>query len=532
MLDIVDYKEPNYVRCIELRTKRLLKLRADPTLLAAVKVYYKTHIADFINDWGMTFNPKNVERGLPANVPFILYPKQREWVDWVIEHWLTRTPGLSEKTRQMGLSWLMMATGCSLCLFNDGMVVGVGSRKQEYIDIIGDPKSLIQKGRMFLSSLPKEFRGGWSAKQHAPHMRIMFPNTGAVLAGEAGDNIGRGNTTSLYFVDESAYLEHPTMVDASLSQTTNCRIDVSTPNGLGNSFAQKRFGGNIDIFTYHWRDDPTKDDEWYQKQCKELDPVTVASELDINYSASIEGVMIPGAWVQAAFDAHHKLGIKPTGNRIGSLDVADEGRDLNAFCGAYGIVIEHLEEWSGVGDDIYGTVLRAFSICDQRDYDTLRFDQDGLGAGVRGDARVINGLRDRKLGVFGFRGSESPFRPDEEDVRGRKNKDMFANMAAQSWWSLRMRFQKTHRWIVEGVACNKDEIISIPSNIPLALKLMGELSQATYAFNQVGKMVVNKAPEGSKSPNLADAVRIRYAPMATPMKINPLAIRAAMAGVR
>jgi phage terminase large subunit len=119
----------------------------------------------------------------------------------------------------------------------------------------------------------------------------------------------------LFFVDEAAFPERPHMVEASLSQTTYCRIDISTPNGMGNSFAQKRFEGKIDVFTYHWRDDPPKDDEWYQKQVAELDPVTVAAELDINYSASVEGILIPSAWVQAALDAHRVLGTAPTGGR-------------------------------------------------------------------------------------------------------------------------------------------------------------------------------------------------------------------------
>jgi hypothetical protein len=54
---------------------------------------------------------------------------------------------------------------------------------------------------------------------------------------------------------------------------------------------------------------PGKGPDWYEKQCAELDPVTIASELDINYSASTEGVLIPSAWVQAATGAHLKLGI-------------------------------------------------------------------------------------------------------------------------------------------------------------------------------------------------------------------------------
>jgi phage terminase large subunit len=144
-----------------------------------LKAYYKDHIADFINDWGCTFDPKNVELKLPSLTPFVLFPKQRDWADWVVQHWHDGKPGLTEKTRQTGMLWLSIATACSLCLFHPGMVIGFGSRKQEYIDIIGDPKSLLEKARLFMRHLPREFRGGWTIKDHAPHMRLIFPETGA-----------------------------------------------------------------------------------------------------------------------------------------------------------------------------------------------------------------------------------------------------------------------------------------------------------------------------------------------------------------
>ena len=56
------------------------------------------------------------------------------------------------------------------------------------------------------------------------------------------------------------------------------------------------------------------------------------------------------------------------------------------------------------------------------------------------------------------------------------------------------------------------------------MKMIGELSQPTYKVNQVGKIVVDKSPDGARSPNLADALMIRFAPAAFQMKINPAAI--------
>ena len=56
----------------------------------------------------------------------------------------------------------------------------------------------------------------------------------------------------------------------------------------------------------------------------------------------------------------------------------------------------------------------------------------------------------------------------------------------------------------------------------LGLGLIGELSQPTFQISTVGKVVVDKKPEGAKSPNLADALMIRFAPASRAMKINPM----------
>lgn len=518
-----DFRNPDYAQVFEWRMERLQRIRANPEMLTALKAFYRDNPAQFIIDWGMTVDPRNVERSLPARIPFLLFPRQEEWIQWFVEHWRTSKPGITEKTRDMGMSWLTVGMAASLCLFNRGIIAGFGSRKEEYVDKIGSPKSLFDKARNFIGLLPVEFRGGWNPKAHAPHMRILFPENDSAMTGEAGDGIGRGDRTSFYIVDESAFLERPYLVDASLSATTNCRQDISTPNGMANSFAERRHSGKVDVFTFHWRDDPRKDDTWYKKQCEELDAVTVAQEIDINYSASVEGVLIPSAWVQAAVDAHIKLGIQPTGQRMGALDVADEGKDTNAFASRHGFLLEDIEEWSGKGDDIFGTVQRAFGLCDQRRLEMYRFDSDGLGAGARGDARVINEQRkerrERQITATPYRGSGSPANPEDEAVpgeygqQGRLNKDFFANAKAQGWWRLRTLFRNTWRAVEEKMPFSPDEIISISGSMKLKNKLIVELSQPTYSVNGVGKIVVDKKPDGTKSPNLADSAMIAYAPM-------------------
>ncbi|MFC3816558.1 TerL protein [Lysobacter sp. GCM10012299] len=510
-----DFKNPDYVAVFEWRLERLRRIREQPETLPALKAFYRANPAQFIIDWGTTFDPRNPERDLPSTVPFLLFPRQEEWVHWFLERWRNREDGITEKTRDMGMSWLTMGLACTVCLFRHEITVGCGSRKEEYVDALGDPDSLFEKARLFLAGLPIEFRGGWTREAHASFMRIQIPETGSIITGEAGDGIGRGGRASFYIVDESAFLARPHLVDASLSATTNCRQDISTPNGRGNSFANRRFSGKVKVFTFHWRDDPRKDDAWYELKKERLDPVTLAQEVDIDYAASVEGVVIPSAWVQAAIDAHVKLGIEPTGMRRGALDVADEGRDKNAFAGGPGILLDVLEEWSGKGGDIFTTVQKAFELCDEHDYESFDYDADGLGAGARGDARVINEARrargETKRKAEPFRGSGEVFDPEGQMVPKRKNKDLFVNRKAQAWWALRLRFQQTHRAVAEGMKVDPDSIISLDKKLKLLPQLVMELSQPTFSVNGVGKIVIDKAPQGVRSPNLADAVMIKAA---------------------
>lgn len=525
MSQAFDFRNPDYARVFAERAERLAWIRANPAQFPAIWSYYQENLADWINDWGMTVDPRNVERRLPAQVPFLLFGKQREWVEWIIERWRNQEPGVTEKSRDMGMSWLSVAVACGVCLFNDQVTIGFGSRKEEYVDKLGHPKSLFYKARFFMDLLPVEFRRGWDVKQHAPHMRISFPNTGSVITGEAGDGIGRGDRASIYFVDEAAFLERPSLVEASLSATTNCRQDISTVNGTANPFATKRHSGKVPVFTFHWRDDPRKDDAWYAKQVDRLDPVTVAQEIDLNYSASVSGVLIPAVWVSACVDAHKKLGFEPTGERRAALDVADEGKDKNALATCRGVLLSSVRSWSGKGDDIFGTVAEVFKECDDRGVKAFRYDADGLGAGVRGDARVLNESRQRTIEAVAFRGSgevrnaerkipraRAPG-PDDYDSDERTNKDFFQNAKAQGWWELRVRCQRTYRAVSgQDTEYDPDDLLAIDGSIPELGALLGELSRPTYSINGPGKILVDKSPDGAPSPNLADSVMILFAP--------------------
>lgn len=509
-----DFKNPDYLSIFKSRVERLIKIRQNSDILQSLKIYYKFNPAQFIIDWGCTADFASANKYQPAIIPFILFDKQNEWCNWVNDLWQNNQNGLVEKTRQMGMSWLSVALAVTICLFNDDVKIGFGSRKEEYVDKRGDSKSLFEKAKIFIELIPKEFTGGWSDRLHRKSMQIKFPNTNSTIIGESGDNIGRGDTTSIYFVDEAAFLERPYIAEASLAQGTRCRIDISTPNGLANSFYEKRVSGKVPVFTFHWRDDPRKNDDWYNDQVAKLDPVIVAQEIDINYNASVTGIVIPSLWIQSAIDAHKKLGIDISGMKYAALDVADEGKDLNTFCGRYGILIQDLYEWSGKDSDIMYTTQQCIGHMDNNKYQQLIYDADGIGAGIRACMRVANESRYgyMQIDYTAFHGGSSVIQPTQMITDKFNNKDYFSNYKAQSWWYLRLRFEKTHQAVYNNAEYDIDDIISISSELLLLNKLVNELSSPTWSRNSSGKIIIDKRPEGIKSPNLADAVMMCYAP--------------------
>jgi len=527
-----DFKRPDYIPIYQERLRRLQWLRENPDQVPAVLAYYRRHPWALIDDWGMTSDTRNADIGLPVKVPFVLMPRQREWLEWAYGLWQNRKSGVTEKSRDCGVSWLSVALGGVICLTHANVNIGYGSRLEQYVDAAGAPKALFFKARQFLGLLPPEFSMGWQEKRHAKNMLISFPN-GSTMTGEAGDNIGRGDRAAIYFVDEAAFLMRPQLAEGGLSATTNCRIDISSANGTDNPFYVKvRDYPSEQKFRFHWRDDPRKDQAWYEAECARLDPVTVAQEIDINYSASKTGIVIPSEWVNAAIDLDQVMGVKVTGTRRGALDVADEGIDMNAFARSRGVLLEGVDEWSGKGSDIFYTVTKAFDQCDEHAIEEFRYDADGLGAGVRGDARVLNATRKAngvwEVGVEPFRGSGEVFKPEASiptadptpggrNRLDRKNGDYFHNAKAQGWWELRIRFQRAYRTrlaLAEGQPAPYaiDDMIVLRSTMPNLGKLTTELSQPTYDKTAAGKILIDKAPDKTRSPNLGDSVMILYAP--------------------
>lgn len=543
---------PDYVAVYADRQKRLLALRARPELWAGAKEYYRTRPVEFINHWAITYDPRNAGGDTPAKLPFVLFHRQREMVEFL--HCLVKAEehGLIEKARDMGATWVCCAFSIWMWLFWPGASVGWGSRKEQLVDKIGDPDSIFEKMRLLVMGLPREFwPRGFNPNDHMTYMKFINLETGGTITGEAGDNIGRGGRKSIYFKDESAWYERPEKIEAALGDNTRVQVDISSVAGLGNVFYRRREAGvdyvagepivkgRVNVFVMDWRDHPAKTQAWYdeRRQKAENDGLlhVFAQEVDRNYAAALEGVIIPAEWVKASIDAHIKLGFDDSGGWVAGLDVADEGGDTNSLAKRKGAILKSCEEWGERDTGV--TTRRALSACEGVSSIELQYDCIGVGAGVKAESNRLRdeGLWPRCIRLTPWNAGAEVLKPDGRVIPGDRNsptnKDFYANLKAQAWWELRRRFERTYRAVTDpNFTWKADELISLPSSLALLRKIEKELSQPTVVKNSRMKLMVDKKPDGSRSPNLADAIVMAFWPMNTAgIVISPEAMREATA---
>jgi len=358
-------------------------------------------------------------------------------------------------------------------------------------------------------------------------------------------------THNCYFKDEAAHYERPDKIEAALGDNTNVQIDISSVNGLGNVFHRRAEQalmwepgksyprGFVRKFIMDWRDHPAKTQEWYEARKAKAEREGMlhlfAQEVDRNYSAAVQNVIISHDWIMASVDAHLKVPYLRAeyerrlrengslGQWIGGLDVGDsQDGDRNALTLREWIIWRSVEEW--VARDTGVTARMAIERCQPYAGNIeVMYDCIGVGAGVKTEYNRLtldDHIIDPRMVPFvpWNAGAEVLRKFDRvipDDDESPMNKDFYDNMKAQAWWSLRTRFFKTFKAVTEGVVYPCDDLISLDSSMSLLLTLAKELAQPTRGTSGRLKMIVDKKPDGTRSPNLADSGVQAFFPIPT-----------------
>ncbi len=251
----------------------------------------------FINNFGWTLDPR--PQADPHDLPFILYDYQKEVIKSVIDHIDNGKDLFIEKSRDMGMTDLVFVyVTVWYWLFKDGSKFLIGSYKEDLVDnrtrdsLFGRIDYAIQSLPKWL--LPKKF----NADKDRRHMKLINPENFNQITGDTmNPDFGRGSRQTAVLFDELGFWEWGKEAWESCSQVTACRIANSTPHGY-NFYAmlKEEFLANNrinDILTLKWTVHPLKDNIWYEFEKERNSPETIAQELDISYTKSMEGRVYP-----------------------------------------------------------------------------------------------------------------------------------------------------------------------------------------------------------------------------------------------
>lgn len=227
-----------------------------------------------------------------------------------------------------------------------------------------------------------------------------------------------------------------------------------------------------------------------------------------------DAVIIKRSWLNSCIDAHLKLKIEVSGEKITGYDVADSGEDLNALANKHGILITKIKQWKGGEDELVKSAKIVRNEAKQFG-SFVRYDSIGVGAGVGSNIKELNKIDGVFIKVESFNSAGAVVGKELDYEVGVKNKDYFSNVKAQSWKSVGDRVLITHNAITKGLPFNPSDIISISSNCEHLELLLTELSTPRRSYDNAGKFKVESkndlSKRGVRSPNLADAFVMCFA---------------------
>ncbi len=261
-----------------------------------------------------------------------------------------------------------------------------------------------------------------------------------------------------------------------------------------------------------------RDNPWFPEELRrEMQETKIANyrkylhiwegECNADYADSI---ILP-EWVEAAIDAHKKLGIKQQGIKSFGFDPADEGRDAKATVFRHGVVVTHIDQWKD--GDLPDAIDRAFKAAEVLRSDEFVYDGVGLGAAIKVAIKDKDPKGNMRITSF-IGGGEVRF-PDLKYEGDRENKQVFQNIRAQFWWYLRDRFEKTHRAVEKGEYIDPDELISISSECDHIGALKSELVRVQRKRGSNTRIQIESKEDMRRrempSPNIADALVYAFA---------------------
>ena len=235
----------------------------------------------FINNYARISHP------LKGLIPFKTYPFQDDLLVDFNDYRFT----VILKARQLGISTITAAYIVWLMLFHRDKNVLVIATK------FATAANLVKKVKNIMQNVPPWLRIAQIKIDN--RTSFVLTNGSEVKAASTSGDAGRSEALSLLVIDEAAHVEGLedlwTGLYPTLSTGGRC-IALSTPNGVGNWFHKTYVEAEQNVNDFHpvnlpWSVHPDRDQEWFEKETRNMSRRQIAQELECNFNASGETVI-------------------------------------------------------------------------------------------------------------------------------------------------------------------------------------------------------------------------------------------------
>jgi len=237
----------------------------------------------FINNYAKISHP------IKGLIPFKTYDFQTDLVNDYNDHRFT----VILKARQLGISTITAAYVAWMMLFHRDKNVLVIATK------FGTAANLVKKVKAIHRNLPTWIKIADISIDNRTSFELS--NGSQIKASSTSADAGRSEALSLLVIDEAAHVEGLdelwTGLYPTLSTGGRC-IALSTPNGVGNWFHQTCVDSEMEkndfyLVSLPWGVHPDRDQEWFDKETKNMSRRQIAQELECNFNMSGETVFHP-----------------------------------------------------------------------------------------------------------------------------------------------------------------------------------------------------------------------------------------------
>jgi hypothetical protein len=211
------------------------------------------------------------ESGDTSAISLRLWPGQRSMAQALCD------PDVNEiivlKSRQIGVTWVVLAWKLYRCLFWNGIEERITSVGQD------EANKALRRIKFMIDHLP-EWLGPELEVSNTSTIKFLQTQSW-ITALPATINAGRGDTLNDILSDEAAFQVYAKQIVTSARPALEKRhgklIVVSTANGVGNYFQEQyvrseKGENGFKHFFFGWKADPTRSAAWYERMYKQHGP--------------------------------------------------------------------------------------------------------------------------------------------------------------------------------------------------------------------------------------------------------------------